>query len=122
MMKKTVKKVITLPGGRIETQYSDGTSEVTTPDLPQPLQKENQIEQWKKDPKAQALKEACDLSRSDLDPAEKRVQLDIIRFKAEIQGAQAPASHGGNVIMIQINQPGVPERRVVDVEAKEKKN
>lgn len=100
----------------------DQTAEIAAKHAPLPVT-QSQLEAWKKAPKEQAVKEVLELiHRQDLDVSEKRLWLDAYRFIAELQGAQTPASQGGNVIQIYIGTPTIPEKRVIDITAQEKKD
>ena len=124
MKKKDPVREIHHNDGRIEVQYSDGTSKLIDANgnaLTTVTQ--SQLEAWKKAPKEQAVKEVLELiHRQDLDVSEKRFELDAYRFIAELQGAQAPVSQAANIIEIRISQPVIPEKRIIDVTAQEKKD
>ena len=83
---------------------------------------QSQLEAWKKMPKEEAVKAVLDLIHdTSKDVSEKRFELDAYRFIAELQGAQAPVSQAANIIEIRISQPVIPEKRIIDVTAQEKK-
>lgn len=103
---------------QVEIQNPDGSVEY--PELPKKMiVTQELIEAWKRAPKEQALKEAIELYRAQgIDVSEARFKLDVLRFISELQGAQAPVSAGGNIIMISISQPEIPEKKkVIDVTA-----
>lgn len=68
---------------------------------------DTQIEAWKTKPKEQALKELTELSKSRADPPEKRIELEIIRTKADLMGALQPEiKQSMQVLSIEIKLPG----------------
>lgn len=80
------------------------------------------LEAWKTKPKEQCLKEAIELYRAQgIDITEARFKLDVLKFIAEIQGAQAPVSAQANIISIIVSTPEIPEKKkVIDVTAEVK--
>lgn len=96
----------------------DYVAEIAAKHAPPPVSAD-QLEAWKRTPKEQALKEALELFRAQgIDVTEARFKLDVLRFISDLQGAQAPQATGGQVIQIIIGNPGIPPKRIVEVENK----
>ncbi len=96
------------PDGRIEVQYSDGSSEDIGKDG-KPIRSaliisDDQLEAWRKEPKEKALKEAVALLKdSGMDVQEQRTKLEIIKFIATLQNAIQPEQVHPNAIIVTIN-------------------
>ncbi len=126
--KKEAIREIHHSDGRIEEQYLDGTSQFIDPKNPQGLPQIRDIEQLiadlQKDPKSRLLRDAAHIYLLKLKEAEG----DKTTFKewydkiAELTGAQTPTSTASAVVQIIVGTPGQPpEKRVIDITAKEKK-
>ncbi len=79
------------------------------------------IEAWKKMPKEQALEEALSLLySSDMEVAEKRARLEILKFAAELQGALQPTiPQSMHVVAIEVITPGQrTEHKIINVTSK----
>ncbi len=82
---------------------------------------DTQLEAWKATPADQAMRELAQLSRNQgMEPAEKRIELEIIRTKADIMGALVPQQvTGNNIVAIKFVMPENTQMKpVVDVQCR----
>lgn len=82
---------------------------------------DTQLEAWKATPADQAMRELAQLSRNQgMEPAEKRIELEIIRTKADIMGALVPQqATGNNIVAIKFVMPENTQMKpVVDVQCR----
>lgn len=99
--------------GTVILSMSDGTTQhvdnkcnpLTTLEIPP-----EQILAWQKMPKEEALKEALTLFNSQgLTVQEKKGQLDIIRFIADLTGATVAAVQAQTIVAVEIHVAPLPE-------------